>query len=182
MIRPNSWLSVAGVNVLLDKTLYGWFLRGEVEKDGTEVEHYRDSVRIRPRRLGRDFFVTRIADTIIVSTEGQQLSRIHNAVTLSGLPIAPHARYQRLIPEFQTRLADAIVLARRGAVDQELRVDRTLRELWGADTLDLAESSFPRLGGEDVLVDERAGAVAEVGGAGGGVEVHGAEGLLGGGF
>lgn len=153
LVRPKSWLTIAGTNVMMQPKLYEWFVKDSIAADVSEVEHFRDAVRIRPKSLGQDIFVTRVADTILVSTEGRLLSQIAKEVTTEGLPADPAPRFRRLIPGFETQVSDTAILCRRAALERQLSVEAKLRELWGPRNLDLAESSLPRVGGDDFLIN-----------------------------
>ncbi len=155
-IQPKSWMAVAAANVLLDPTLTRWFLRDQLSARGVEIEHFRDSVRVKPRG-GRDLYFTRIADTVLVGTEGDQLNRIYKEVALEGLPTVAPARYTHLAGGGQTSSPEAMLLARRTTVDTFLDLDGTLSALWGGQTLNLAESCIPRIGGEDLILRSEIG-------------------------
>jgi hypothetical protein len=151
VLQPRSWMAVAAANVLLSPRLTDWFLRDQLRRHGIEVEHYRDSVRLRPKG-GRDLFLTRVADAVLLSTEGDQLGRIAKEVALEGLPTVVAPRYSGLVGASSGEFPSARLVAGRRALDRLVDLEGTLRELWGPATLSLAESCLPRVGGEDLLL------------------------------
>jgi len=165
--QPQSWKALAGVNILLDETLCGWFIKDPVEAQGVEIDHMRDLVRLRlpapaPKRGAspaelrksakrRDLWITRIADTVLVSTEERELARIFNFVAKKGIPATTAARYTPLLNAYGG--FQAHLLCRREKVDRFMKLEEQLTDQWGAETLEFAESTLPRLGGEDMVVE-----------------------------
>lgn len=152
VFQPGSWMSIAGANILMNEKLQEWFLKDALVDQGVEVEPGRDSVRVRPGKGGRDFHLTRVADTIILSTEEDQLLRIHKSVALDGLPEHPASRFLLFGNVPVDADADAILLARRTALESVVGIEARLLELWGPEILDLSESTLPRLAGQDLVL------------------------------
>lgn len=161
VFQPESWKALAGVNILLDETLCGWFMQDQIESQGITIEHRRDAVMLElPRGRGkpgerppraRRLFITRIADTVLVSTEDRELDRIYNFVAKKGVPESTATRYARLenaYGGFQVQL-----LCRRKKMDRFMKLEEQLIDQWGEETLEFAESTLPRLGGEDMIVE-----------------------------
>ena len=156
VFQPDSWKSLAGVNILLDETLCGWFMRDSIESQGLRIEHRRDLAMIElpaetPGASPRQLWITRIADTVLVSTEERELARIFNFVQQKGLPRSPASRYQSLRDRYGG--AQAKLLFRRKRMDRYLKHKERLLALWGSATLNFAESLLPRMGGEDMVVE-----------------------------
>ena len=155
VFQPGSWKALAGVNVLLDESLYDRFVRDELESQGVVVDHRRDLAVMKLPDNGPELWIARIADTVLVSTEERQLARIRNWVEKNGLPEEPASRYLALrdpIGDFEAHF-----LVRRKKADQGLKLEETLLEQWGRGNLDLAESLFPRLAGDDIIVELKLG-------------------------
>ena len=151
--KPDSWLALAGVNALLSPTLTDWFLAEELKNARVGLERFRDSVCLTAQG-SRPIFITRIADTILVSTEGEVLSRIGNTVAIEGVPTAAADRYQDLLPSAD-HAADVTLLARVSATDRQLALSSTLLRLWGASTWGLVRDLLPQPSGEDLLISLR---------------------------
>ena len=137
VFQPGAWKTIAGVNILLDETLCDWFVSDALEAEGIGIEHRRDQVKLAFPDWNQDLWITRIADTVLVSTEERQLARIHGAVLKDGLPESPAPRYFPL----QNASGDfhAQVLARRRKADTYLELEKQLLDLWGPEDLDLVE-------------------------------------------
>lgn len=148
--RPGSWLALAGVNALLDETLCDWFLAEEIAAAGITLERFRDSVSLTPRG-GRALHITRIADTVLVSSEGELLSRIRNAIALDGVPETSALRYVPLLAGTEAATSDLALLVRREAADAQLQVEASLKRLWGPVVFGLVQDLLPRPSGEDLL-------------------------------
>lgn len=161
VFKPESWLALAGVNALLSPTLTDWFLADELTRAGVALERFRDSVCLTPRN-GRPFYLTRIADTVLLSTEGEVLSHIGNTVALQGVPDAAADRYIPLMPGFGAAAgadteADITLLARVSAADRQLALSSTLLRLWGQGTYGLVRDLLPQAAGEDLRISLRLG-------------------------
>ncbi|MAG57158.1 MAG: hypothetical protein CMJ83_12765 [Planctomycetes bacterium] len=151
VFQPGAWKTIAGVNILLDETLCDWFVSDALEAEGIGIEHRRDQVKLAFPDWNQDLWITRIADTVLVSTEERQLARIHGAVLKDGLPESPAPRYFPL----QNASGDfhAQVLARRRKADTYLELEKQLLDLWGPEDLDLVEATLPRVGSVDMVVE-----------------------------
>ncbi len=148
--RPGSWLALAGVNALLDESLCDWFLAEEIAAAGITLERFRDTVSLTPRG-GRAMHITRIADTVLVSSEGELLARIRNAIALDGMPETSAVRYGPLLAGTDAATSALALLVRRDAADAQLQVEASLKRLWGPVVYGLVQDLLPRPSGEDLL-------------------------------
>jgi hypothetical protein len=115
------------------------------------LRHYREVVEI-AGPAGPALYVTRIADTVLVSTRENELSRIQKAVQLEGIPDQPAGRFAALQAGLGSAWSEAALLVDREALDRTLKLTRTLEDLWGPATLELATSLVPRIGGQDLVL------------------------------
>jgi hypothetical protein len=160
--RPGSWMALAGVNALLDETLCDWFIADELKASGLTLERFRDSVSLAAAG-GRALHITRIADTVLVSSEGELLSRIRNAVALEGVPETSAMRYGPLLAGTAAATSDFALLVRRSALDEQLQVESSLQRLWGPVVYGLVQDLVPRPSGEDLLLTVDASEALELG-------------------
>ena len=151
VIRPESWLALAGVNMLLDERLSSWFLDENLAREGLKLRHYREVVEI-VGPSGPPLYVTRIGDAVLISTRENELSRIQKAVQLEGIPDEPARRFAPLESGLGSVWSEATLLMDREAVDRTLKLTQTLEDLWGPATLELATSLVPRIGGQDLVL------------------------------
>ncbi len=160
VVQPEDWRAIAGVNILLNETLCDWFLRDSIESQGLRIEHKRDLVMMelpaeKPGDPRQQLWITRIADTVLISTDERQLARIFNFVQQKGVPRSPAARYQDL--RDRSGGYEARLLFRRERMGRYVEVEERLLELWGLDTLELARCLLPRFGGEDMIAELHVG-------------------------
>lgn len=164
VIQPDSWLTLAAANVLLDEWLAGQFLVEPLEQQGITIAHGRDVVTLTPRG-SRPLHLIRVADAIVVATDQGHLARMFKAIATRGLPVTEAPRFQRLAAGGLGDAGRAItagrasggqrvrLLARASTADGALDLSQTLRDLWGQETLEMATGLLPPIAEGDVLLE-----------------------------